>query len=242
MNRNVVLRMLPHAEATRLGKMLEPVDMPLRMNIERPREAARSFYFVDSGIVSVVATVGGTRNCEVGLIGREGGTGLSTILGIEGSPHDTMVQSPATGRRIEVAALREAMESMPVLRSLLLRYVHCFLVQASSTALANAKGTLPERLARWLLMANDRIGGDEVRLTHEFVSVMLAVRRATVTQTLHVLEGEGMIKSTRGSVRLLDRKKMIAASKNLYGAPEAEYRRVMGAEGAASTVAPAVPA
>jgi CRP-like cAMP-binding protein len=106
------------------------------------------------------------------------------------------------------------------------RYAHAFAVQAAHTALANAQGKIEERLARWLLMAHDRTTGDSLHLTHEFLALMLGVRRAGVTTALHALESNALIENSRGSIVILDRAGLEASANGLYGVPEAEYERV----------------
>jgi CRP-like cAMP-binding protein len=103
-------------------------------------------------------------------------------------------------------------------------------VQTSGTAFANAEHTVEARLARWLLMCHDRLDGDDIPITHEFLSMMLGVRRAGVTTATHVLEGNGLIRAKRGVITILDREKLEGLADNAYGLPEAEYARLM-AEG-----------
>jgi CRP-like cAMP-binding protein len=106
--------------------------------------------------------------------------------------------------------------------------VHVFSVQVAHTALANGRAKIEERLARWLLMVHDRIDGDEVNLTHDFIALMLGVRRPGVTDALHALEGKGLIRSTRGVLRIVDREGLEVIANAIYGVPEAEYRRLIG--------------
>ena len=117
-------------------------------------------------------------------------------------------------------------ESQP-LRRAMLRYIHVFAVQTAQTALANARGNVTSRLARWLLMAHDRVGGDELRLTHEFLSVMLSVRRAGVTVALHELDTRGLISITRKSIVINSRSGLEAAADGLYGMAEREFDRLL---------------
>jgi CRP-like cAMP-binding protein len=128
---------------------------------------------------------------------------------------------------LSTAALLDAGERSSSLRTLLLRYVHTLVVQTAATASANAHYELPERLARWLLMCHDRVIGDRLQLTHEFMAQMLAVRRSGVTVTLHTLEGTGAIRSTRGLVTVLDRARLAEIAGESYGTPEREYARLI---------------
>jgi len=149
------------------------------------------------------------------------------LLGGDRSPHSTYIQAVGSARRIAADALREAVQESPTLARLLLNYVQSFMVQTAHTAVANARGRLPERLARWLLMAQDRIGGNTLPLTHEFLALMLGVRRAGVTETLHVLTRRRLIKPSRGQIEVLNRKGLESVAGGYYGLPEREYQRLM---------------
>ena len=128
---------------------------------------------------------------------------------------------------MSVDALRGVMEQSRSVSTCLFRYTQAFLVQVGHTALANARGNIEERLARWLLMAHDRLEGDELHLTHEFLSIMLGVRRAGVTSALHVLESAGFIATGRCSVTIVDRDGLVKSTNGLYGVPEAEFERLL---------------
>jgi CRP-like cAMP-binding protein len=126
--------------------------------------------------------------------------------------------------------LKDTIDERPSLHRLLLRYAQALNVQTSVTAFANANHTLEMRLARWLLMCHDRLDGDDIEITHEFMAMMLGVRRAGVTTSLHILEGNRLIRSTRGLVTVRDRDGLEKLADDAYGLPEAEYVRLM-AEG-----------
>jgi CRP-like cAMP-binding protein len=161
-------------------------------------------------------------------VGRDGAVGAPLTFGIDRIPHEAVVQAEGASLRMGAAELEELLPSAPTLRGLLLRYAHAFHIQACSTALANGSRSLEERLARWLLMCHDRLDGDEVPTTHEFLSVMLSVRRPGVTVALHMLEGEGVIQAKRGRVTVLNRTRLERMARGAYGIPEAEYRRLIG--------------
>ncbi len=226
--RNRILAGLTGPQLALLEPDLEPVELPLGMNLERPGEPIEQAYFPAAGVGSVVAIGSDGQRIEAGLFGREGMTGLAVVMGDDRSPHEMMIQLAGTGHRIEADALREAMAADPAIRERLLRYSQAFAVQVAHTTLANGRHALQERLARWLLMCQDRMEGDHLDLTHEFLSIMLGVRRAGVTVALHMLEGRGVIKATRGRIRVLDRAGLEATAHGLYGVPEAEYARLMG--------------
>ena len=131
--------------------------------------------------------------------------------------------------RLPVAAFRAFLDGQPAARSTLLRYVHVFQLQTAQTALSNASHRLEERLARWLLMCHDRADSDEFVVTHEFLSLMLGVRRPGVTAAVHVLEGAGMIRARRSCIKVVDRAQLEAMAGESYGISENEYRRLIEA-------------
>jgi CRP-like cAMP-binding protein len=206
---------------------LEPVTLGLRKNLEKPNERINAAYFPESGFASVVAVQRG-KEVEIGLIGREGMTGLPIVLGNHRSPHATYIQSAGKGLCIRSTELRKATQTSQSLRDSFLKYVQAFGVQTSHTAISNAQSGLDIRLARWLLMAHDRIGDDELSLTHEFLSLMLAVRRAGVTSALNALRKRKLISYKRGYITILDRKGLERVAGEAYGVPESEYRRLIG--------------
>jgi CRP-like cAMP-binding protein len=150
------------------------------------------------------------------------------VLGDDRSPHATYMQAAGKGHCIPSTALRNATHASQSLRDSLLKYVQAFGVQTTHTAISNAQARLDIRLARWLLMAHDRIGGDVLPLTHEFLSIMLAVRRPGVTDALNVLRKQGLISYKRGEITVCDRKELERVAGESYGTPEAEYRRLIG--------------
>lgn len=185
-------------------------------------------HFFDRGIGSMVVATPDSRRVEVGIFGRDGMSGISAVLGVDRVSQQTLVQVAGDGYRMEVAALRQALAASPELLAKLLLYIQTMITQASFTALSNANQLIEERLARWLLMCHDRVDGDDIGITHEFLSIMLAVQRPSVTSALHVIEGNGFIRSTRGNIKILDREALVEFSDSSYGVPEAEYRLLIG--------------
>ena len=185
-------------------------------------------HFVESGLVSIVAGATLDRRVDVGVIGREGTTGLPLLLGSVQSPNTSIVQIDGTSLGIERQRLASLMELLPGLHHRLDLFVQSFIVQMSQTTLANSKANVEQRLARWLLMLRDRIDSDGIPLTHEFISVMLGVRRAAVTVALHNLESRHFLRSTRGLVTIRDYERLRAFVNGLYGVAEDEYERLLG--------------
>ncbi len=232
-SRNRLLAVLSRSDRALLRPFLEVAGLDARQIIEAPQGPISHAYFVESGLVSVVGTTEPDHRIEVGMVGYEGMTGLGLVLGDDRSANETMVQSSGSALRISNKALRRVMGTSRTLTATLLRYVHVFMVQGSQTALANGRGKLDERLARWLLMWHDRIKDDDLKITHEFLALLLGVRRQGVTVALHDLEGQGLIRSTRNLVRILDRDGLQRAANGFYGVPEAEYDRSIGLDGLA---------
>lgn len=205
---------------------LAAVDLPLRTQLERPNRRIDSVYFIERGIASVVANGSSKGTIEVGLIGREGVTGLAVIMAADQSPYDTYMQTAGSGLRLASDALRSAMKKSATLSQALLRYGHAYVVQIAQTALVNGRSKMEDRVARRLLMAQDRMGANEIPLTHEFLAAMLGVRRPGVTIALNLLENSGLIQTRRGIITILDRKGLVQSANGAYGASEAEFRRL----------------
>jgi hypothetical protein len=155
-------------------------------------------------------------------------TGTAMVMTDDRSPHDCYMQVEGRGHRIASAAFTNAVAESPTLRSLLLRFTLSFSIQASYTALVNARCSLEQRLSRWLLMCGDRVPGDSIAITHEFLSIMLGVRRPGVTVAIQILEGRGVIRATRGNIVIRDREGLISLADGGYSEPEAEYERLIG--------------
>ena len=226
--KNWLLQSLEPKDLDRIAPKLTSARLEVRRNFERPGEKINEICFPETGIVSVVARNHEGRAIEAGLIGREGVTGLAVLLGDSQSPNEAYVQVPGAGQTMLVDDLVTAMRESESLRLRLLQYVHNFIIQTSQTALANGRAKIDNRLARWLLMALDRIDGPELALTHEFLSLMLGVRRPGVTDALHRLEGEHLIRSRRASITVRDRAGLEKLAGGFYGVTERDYERVFG--------------
>jgi CRP-like cAMP-binding protein len=227
-SRNRLLASLSEADFGLLQANLEPVTLELYKALEKPNRRIDHAYFIEAGFASVVGIQAKETKVEVGLIGHEGMTGISIVLGDHRSPDSTYIQVAGHGQRIDTSALREAIHDSQSLQLLLLKYARAFMVQTTHTAISNARAKLNERLARWILMADDRVDGNRLPLTHEFLSLMLGVRRAGVTEALHALERQRLIKASRGEITIRDRKGIERRAGQSYGVPEAEFRRLIG--------------
>jgi CRP-like cAMP-binding protein len=225
--RNAVLDHVSDKDFARLEPLLESADLSFRKLLQSSNRNIDTVYFPESGIASVVACGGSERKqAEVAVIGSEGFVGVPIVLGAERSPHDIFIQVEGEGHSVPAQAFRELLDTSPSLLRTCLHFVHVYSIQAGYTALANARGRLEERLARWLLMAQDRIGGPELLLTHDFLAVMLGVRRAGVTVGLQHFEDKGLISTARGAILVLDRDGLKESANGMYGVPEAEFERL----------------
>ena len=226
-SRNRLLSILPSDDFDRLRPQLQRVSLDFKQVMEEPNKPIEFVYFLEPGVGSVVAVTGSGERLEVGIFGPEGMSGLAIVQGSDRSPHETFVQVPGEAIRIGAAALRDALEESGTLRRLLLRYAQAFTIQVAYTALANGRYGIDARLARWLLMCHDRVDGHTFPITHEFLALMLGVRRAGVTTALQSLESQAAIRAARGRIEIRDRDELVRCAGDSYGSPEAEYERLM---------------
>lgn len=217
--RNRLLAALTPEDFWLLQPHLEPVPLELRQWVIETQQPIQHVTFPEHGIVSVLADTSQGR-IEVGLIGPEGMAGLPVVLGIERSPHGYMVQADGEALRISAQDLRTALRHSPSLQAGLLRYAHALMVQTAQTAYANAGFTIEARLARWVLMTDDRLERDDLPLTHDFLAVMLGVRRPGVTLAMQALESSGLIRAKRGGITVLDRTGLQEVAGDAYGLSE----------------------
>jgi CRP-like cAMP-binding protein len=225
--RNHILRTLARSDLAALAPHLHPVRLPAGKVIEEPGKPIQAIVFLDCGFISVVARGKQDRRIETGFIGFEGMTGVPVILGDDRSPHETFVQAAGSGHCVETQDIQVLMRTHPGLREVFLRFALAYMVQTAHTALANGRARIEERLARWLLMAHDRMERPDLPLTHELLSIMLGVRRPGVTDALHRLEGYRTIRARRGVITILDRERLLEIADASYGLPELEYKRLL---------------
>lgn len=226
-HRNLLLRSLGADSLGRMTPHLETVHLDVRTPVEVPGVRTEFVYFYETAISSTIARAG-VEEVEIGLCGREGSSGTALINGSSTPSFETFVQQAGQAVRIPAPVFSEILAEDEALRDLMRRAVQAFLVQVSYTSLANGRFALLERMARSLLMCHDRVLGNEINLTHSFLSLMLGVRRAGVTTDMHVLEGAHAVLNQRGRIIIRDRAKLEAFAGACYGTPEAEYERLIG--------------
>ncbi|MFK5600610.1 Crp/Fnr family transcriptional regulator [Methylobacterium sp. HMF5984] len=195
-----------------------------------------SLYFIERGIVSLVAQAPDGEQAEVGLVGYEGLVGTPLLLGCDQAPFDGRVQNAGSAWVMSAPSFREILPRSSPLGERLLRYVQTVTAQMAGTALANARYTLAARLARWLLMCHDRVEGDDLSTTQRFLSLMLGVNRTGVSEAMAVLERAGVIATKRGTIIIRDREHLLVQAGACYGMPEAEYDRLLGPTTSVPTV------
>ena len=207
---------------------LRPVDLPVKFVMVETRKTTSHLYFIEDGIASVVAENIDGEQAEIANIGFEGVTGASVCLGPSIGETKTFMQASGFGYCITADDLAHLVTSHPSIRELLLKYLYTLQVQIGSSALSNTRYTLKENLARWILMSHDRLRKSDLPLTHTFLSVMLGVRRAGVTEGIHRLEEANAIKASRGNIQVIDREQLIQIAGACYGYPERVYDETIG--------------
>lgn len=226
---NRLLGRIPHGIADLLRADLVVTDIAPGAVVQEPDQAATEVHFPSTAILSVVGPATARRpGAEVALVGLEGMTGIPEVLGGAEWPFSTIVQVGGETLAMEAGRFRALLAERRELRDFLLRYVQAFLVQTGDTALANARGVLSQRLARRILMTHDRMGSDVLPLTHQQLATMLGVRRASVTEALHLLEGDGIVRSLRGRLLVRNRAALLDIAAGYYGAAESAYERLLG--------------
>ncbi len=222
--RNKILLSLSRKECKNALDKLEFVRLKLHQVIHEAGESIKSGYFVNDGMMSVLAVQPDGKSVEVGLIGKEGFVGLSLLVGYRTSPTRVVVQGDGTAYRCTDGTLKLLIKDCPDLEKQLNRFSHQLAMQTTQIAACNRLHGVEERLARWILMTQDRIGSDKLPLTQEFLAQMLGTRRASVSVAAGILQNAGLISYTRGSVKILDREKLEDAACDCYGIVQQQLR------------------
>jgi CRP-like cAMP-binding protein len=202
--RNEILATLEPAAFDRLRPFLKVVDLKRNAVIHEANKPVESVYFIESGVISRVARTQEDGSVEVAMVGRHGFVGIAVLLGTMTALHRTVVQIPGQALRIAATDLRNVMQADPAVRDHLLRYIHLLLTLKGQVSLCNAKHDIGQRLARWLLLAHERIDGDELPVTHDLLATMLGVRRPGVSESLAGLEASGILAKSRGMLKVVN--------------------------------------
>jgi len=214
---NILLLSIPDDEYKLIRPYLEPLDLPRHLILHEPGEKIHYGYFLNEGMTSLVATSNDGRTVEVGIVGREGMVGLPITAGLKWGCFRAIIQIPGSGLRIASEVLEEVLPLSPNLHQELVRYIIMHSLQVGQLAACNRLHELDQRLARWLLMCQDRVDSDFLNLTHEFLAQMLGSGRPSVTLAAGVLEQAGLIENLRGKMRILNRKELESAACECYG-------------------------
>ena len=205
-------------EAAWLAPQLEPVTLDLGQVIAEPGGSFSHLYFPGTSVLSVISRMKDGGAAEVGTVGNEGMAGVLVLLDADANVNETVTQIPGTATRVAVDGFVEGLESRPVLRRLLHRYTAAYLTQVAQTAACNRLHGIEARCARWLLMTHDRVNeASRFPLTQEYLAIMLGVRRSGVSVAAGALRDAGLIRYSRGAIRVLDRAGLEAAACECYG-------------------------
>jgi CRP-like cAMP-binding protein len=225
---NLLLRCLKEEDFALIAPHLTRTSLKVGQVIVGAGEPLETICFPDAGgIITFSEVMANKSRIGIGHVGYEGFAGWPVLLGCQHSTHELQVTARGEAVNIATADLRHAYAQSELLHGLLLRFVQVFFVQLSRTIVSSLLHPVPARLCRWTLMAQDRIGGDEIEVTHDVLALMLAIRRASVTDALHILEGEGLIRSSRGLIVVRDREGLRRHAGETYGFYEAEYTRLI---------------
>ena len=214
---------LPSADRKRLLAACEPVELVLAQVLCERGNPSRDVYFPVDGFISLVAQIDSHPGLEVGMVGREGMFGAHLALGVVTEPLRALVQGPGAAWRISAAAFRRELAASAALQISLNRYLYVLMAQLASSAGCLRFHVIGPRLARWLLMTQDRAHADHFTVTHEFLSYMLGVRRVGITAAAGALQRSGLIEYRRGEMKVLDRGGLEAAACSCYATDQRAY-------------------
>lgn len=226
---NRILALIPKEDYVYIQPDLTPVRLPQGKILWNAGDVIRHAYFPLSGMISLISTTEDGSSIEVGMIGNEGLAGISTILKFDTSPYQAAVQIPTAALRIKVSALQREFSQGGRLQDLLLRYTHALLTQISQSASCNRFHSSEERLCRWLLIGRDRAHSDTLHLTQEFLAQMIGGPRTTVSAIAGKIQRMGLIRYSRGKIRILDRTGLENFSCECYRVISAEISRYLAA-------------
>ncbi|CAM3660282.1 Crp/Fnr family transcriptional regulator (plasmid) [Agrobacterium radiobacter] len=224
---NILLSLLPEAIRQEVMGVCSPLKLALGDVLISAGAPVERVFFLSSGIASVVVVTKSGRKIESGIVGREGFVPTGAVAGAQTNLTEIVTQAPGEALFMSIRSFDALLAQYRVFSDILVCALHVSRTQVEYTASSNATQSVTERLARWLLMCHDRVKGNHLPLTHDFLSTMLAVRRASVTDALHVLESHGFIRSERGRITIRNRETLETYAHDLYGMPEEENNRMI---------------
>ena len=225
--RNYILSRMPEEQIQALAKYFVPVELPLNMQLSLPNQAIDYCFFPVSGLISTDALTEKGESVEVGLIGREGFSGLPALLGQQQMSHAVVIQGAGAALRIRASILRDEFVKGGVFGQLVHEFTYMQMVQMTQSVLCNRMHQVEARLARWLLTSADRTEAEELMLTQEFLAQMLGARRSTVTVAAGELQRMGAIDYSRGRIRIINRETLEAKACECYAIVRSTYDRML---------------
>lgn len=225
--KNKVLTALSPETYERVSEHLEPITLEQGTVLHEMEERIDQVFFINNGLISLLSLLSDGSTIEIGIVGREGLSDTSALLGSDVSPHQSLVQIQGDALRMRIDAFKEELRRGGEFQALLLRYASLLIAQISQVAVCNTLHTIEERLARWLLLSALKLESDNLPLTQEFISHMLGVRRAGVTVAARTLQTAGLIKYNRGAITILDHEGLESASCECYENSKEEFLRYM---------------
>jgi len=225
---NSLFAALPQEDAARLLPHLEPRTWALGDVLYDPDRAPAFLYFPTTAMVSLVYTLANGLTGEMGVVGREGVVGVALFMGGASTTNQALIASAGSGFRLRAAVMHEEFQRGGAFHKLLLRYTQALLTQIAQTAVCNRLHSIEQRLCRWLLLTQDRVPPGEVRMTHEFIGQMLAVRRESITLVARRLQAMGVIRYTQGHITIVDRQGLEARVCECYEVVQNEFVRLLG--------------
>jgi CRP-like cAMP-binding protein len=227
-DQNHLIELLPRKDRLDLLAICKPVELILSEVLCEPGERTRYIYFPTEGFISLVTLVKGSFGLEVGMVGCEGMVGASLALGVMNTPLRALVQGTGTAWRASGRDFCRQLTASPALKRGVDRYLYVLMVQLASSAGCLRSHVIASRLARWLLMSQDRARSDNFRVTHEFLAYMLGVRRGGITDAALALQRAGLIQYRRGDLTVLDRIGLERAACACYATDHRVYAAVLG--------------
>jgi CRP-like cAMP-binding protein len=224
---NRLLAAVPRDEYELILPDLESVSLSLGEVVYELGEQLNFAYFPTTSVVSLVYTMENGATAEIGSVGNDGLVGITLLTGGGTRPNRAVVRHPGGALRMKANVFQEAFKHCDCLQALLLRYVQALITQISQTAVCNGLHSVEQRLARWLLLTHDRLGSDDLQVTHELVSNLLGVRREWVTRTARNLRDRGLIGERRGHITILNRVRLEEAACECYRVVRDEYDRLL---------------
>jgi CRP-like cAMP-binding protein len=224
---NLLLASLPKASLQAIVSDLRLQPLEVRQVLQPPDETVKEVVFPLDGVASMVSLGDTGSSVEVATIGCEGMVGLPVFLGGQKAAVEVFVQVPGEGLHLSANVFRQHLDREPSLTQTLLRYTQALLTQIAQCSACNCYHHIEARCARWLLQTHDRVKGNQFQLTHDFLALMLGVRRATVTETAGALQRRGLIRYHRGEITIVSRKGLEAAACDCYGLIKREYDRLL---------------